>query len=211
MLVFIDDSGDPGFKVGSGSSKTFVIVLIIFDDELEAEKTALKIKELRRELTGKDTYEFRFNKCRKDWRRRFLSAIASCDFKYRAIIFPKDVIYGEELRSNKVSFYNYAIKTVLKHHGGTLQDAKLRLDGHGNRELRKNFSVYLRRELNEPNQRVFLDLKFRDSKKDVLIQLADMIAGSLRRYYDAEKDDYQTYRAIILKKKDDEWRFGSDK
>lgn len=208
VLVFIDDSGDPGFKVGKGSSRTFVIVLVIFGDELEAEKTALKIKELRRELTRKDVYEFRFNKCRKDWRCRFLSTVASCNFKYRAIIFPKNAIYGKELKSNKESFYNYAVKTVLKHHGGRLKNAKLRIDGHGNRELRRSFTTYLRRELNRPGHKVFKDLKFRDSKKDVLVQMADMVAGSLRRYYDAEKDDHELYRGIILKRKDDEWVFG---
>ena len=36
MLVFIDDSGDPGFKLGKGSSLIFVIGCIVFDDELEA-------------------------------------------------------------------------------------------------------------------------------------------------------------------------------
>lgn len=41
MLVFIDDSGDPGFKLQKGSSLIFVIGCVIFDDELEAEKTAI--------------------------------------------------------------------------------------------------------------------------------------------------------------------------
>lgn len=39
MLVFIDDSGDPGFKLQKGSSLIFVISCIIFDEELEAEKS----------------------------------------------------------------------------------------------------------------------------------------------------------------------------
>ncbi len=38
MLVFIDDSGDAGFKLGKGSSEFFVISAVIFDDNLEAEK-----------------------------------------------------------------------------------------------------------------------------------------------------------------------------
>lgn len=33
MLVFLDDSGDPGFKVGKGSTPCFVIALVIFDDK----------------------------------------------------------------------------------------------------------------------------------------------------------------------------------
>jgi len=47
MLVFIDDSGDPGFKVEKGSSKIFVITMVIFKDNLEAEKTSVAIKEVR--------------------------------------------------------------------------------------------------------------------------------------------------------------------
>ena len=43
MLVFVDDSGDPGFKIGKGSSPVFVISCVIFDDDLEAEKTADEI------------------------------------------------------------------------------------------------------------------------------------------------------------------------
>lgn len=46
MIVFIDDSGDPGFKLDKGSSAFSVITLVIFDDALEAEKVALAIKEL---------------------------------------------------------------------------------------------------------------------------------------------------------------------
>ena len=39
MIIFIDDSGDPGFKVEKGSSVVFVIALVIFDDPLDAELT----------------------------------------------------------------------------------------------------------------------------------------------------------------------------
>lgn len=59
MIVFIDDSGDPGFSVGS--SNVFVIACVIFDDELEAEKVAVAIKEYRRSLHFPDSMEFKFN------------------------------------------------------------------------------------------------------------------------------------------------------
>ncbi len=35
MLIFIDDSGDPGFKVAKGSTNVFVIGLIIFRERIE--------------------------------------------------------------------------------------------------------------------------------------------------------------------------------
>lgn len=34
MLIFIDKSGDTGFKLNDGSTDHFVIVLVIFDDDL---------------------------------------------------------------------------------------------------------------------------------------------------------------------------------
>jgi hypothetical protein len=60
MLVFIDDSGDAGFKLGRGSSDFFVISAMIFYDNLEAEKMAVAIKELRRDLGFSDRVEFKY-------------------------------------------------------------------------------------------------------------------------------------------------------
>ncbi len=50
MIIFIDESGDVGFQIAKGSSKTFTVALVIFDDLLDAEETALRIKRLRQKL-----------------------------------------------------------------------------------------------------------------------------------------------------------------
>lgn len=206
MLVFLDDSGDPGFKVGQGSTKTFVIALVIFDDNLEAEETALKIKRLRRNLGKDDNFEFKFNKCRYDFRCQFLRTVANSGFRIRAIVMPKERIYESSyLRQSKESFYNFAIKTVLKCHEGTIQDARLRMDSHGERKLRRELMAYLRREIGSG---VIRDIKNRDSKRDVLIQLADMVAGSLRKAHDKEGSDAATYKTIIEERIEDIFVFG---
>ncbi len=211
MLVFIDDSGDPGFKISKGSTSVFIVGLIIFDDPLMAEETALKIKKLRRKLKLSDDFEFKFNKCRKDFRYKFLETIKDSKFRIRAIVMQKSKIYGQELRTSRESFYKYAIKTVLRYHGGTIEKAKLRIDGHGDRKFKRAFSAYLRRELNpygKVKKQVFKDLKFVDSKKNVLIQLADMVTGAIYRSYNKDKTDCDFYKAIISKRIDDIWNFG---
>ena len=91
MLVFIDDSGDPGFKIGKGSSLVFVIACIIFDDELQAEKTALAIKELRRELKFPDSIEFKFSKSSKEVRVKFCCSVSDYKFKIRCLVINKGV------------------------------------------------------------------------------------------------------------------------
>ena len=50
MLVFIDESGDTGFKVKQGSSKYFIISLVIFEDNEEALACDQRIQLLKREL-----------------------------------------------------------------------------------------------------------------------------------------------------------------
>jgi hypothetical protein len=209
MLIFIDDSGDPGFKIEKGSTKAFVIALIIFDDGLDAEETALKIKKLRKKLKKSERFEFKFNKCSKKFRIKFLETIKGCKFRIRAIVMLKNRIYGKELQRSKESFYNYSIKIVLKHNRGTIKNARLRLDGRGEREFRKKLTVYLRKQLGSG---VIKNLRFRDSKKDVLIQLADMVAGSINRTF-SEKKDAKIYFDIIKRKasktnKGDIWIFG---
>ncbi len=207
MIVFIDDSGDPGFKITKGSSRVFVICCVVFDDELEAEKTAIKIKELRRRLKKSDRFEFKFNKCSRKIRVEFLKAIADSKFRVRAIVMPKEKIYSEELKRSKESFYNFTIKMVLKHSAGTIKNARIRLDGRGNREFRRKLLVYLRKNLNTKERKIVKNIRFRDSRKDVLIQLADMVAGSINRSFQTEKTDAQIYLEIVKPRVDDIWVF----
>jgi hypothetical protein len=206
-LVFIDDSGDAGFKLGKGSSEFFVISAVIFNDSLEAEKTAIAIKELRRKLFRRDDVEFKFHKSKKSVRKSFLEEVSKFSFRIRCLVVDKRVIYSQQLRSNKNSFYGYIIKTLLKYSDGTVLDAKIRIDGSGDRIFRKSFTAYLRKELNNNERKILKNCKMIDSKSDVLIQMADMIAGSIHRSYQRDKKDGSDYKNIIKKRIEDEWNF----
>jgi len=207
MLVFIDDSGDPGFKLEKGSTRFFVISLVIFDDELEAEKTAIAIKDLRRELKFSDKFEFKFCKANRVTKEKFLQKVSGFKFRVRSLVIDKSVIRSRELRENKNSFYSYAIKTVLKNSGGTIKNAKIKIDGSGDRIFRKSFLGYLRRQLNSEDRKIMANCKLVDSKQNVLIQLADMVAGSVHRSFNTSKSDCKIYKAIIKRRIEDEWKF----
>jgi len=75
------------------------------------------------------------------------------------------------------------------------------------KEFRRSLSVYLRQNLNKTGKSIVFDLKFRKSNKDVLIQLADMIVGSIKRSYSPGKSDSAIYKEIIKKRIEDEWVF----
>lgn len=207
MLVFIDDSGDTGFKINKGSTENFVISLVVFNDNLEAEKTAVAIKELRRKLKFPDDVEFKFNKSNKKIREKFLYTINSFNFKIRSLVVDKHKIRSDELKNNKESFYGYFIKMALKYNNDSIYEAKIKIDGSGDRIFRRSFLTYLRRELNSKQRKVIKNCKLVDSKGNVLIQMADMVAGSIRRSYDKNKNDSKIYKDIIKKHIDNEWLF----
>jgi hypothetical protein len=119
----------------------------------------------------------------------------------------KAVIRSEELKENKNSFYSYAIKMILKYSGSSISDARIKIDGSGGREFRRNFLSYLRKQLNSEQKRIIKNCRLVNSKGNVLIQMADMIAGSTRRSCDNSKTDSSAYRNIIKKHIEDEWRF----
>ncbi|KKP79668.1 MAG: hypothetical protein A2271_03155 [Candidatus Moranbacteria bacterium RIFOXYA12_FULL_35_19] len=206
-LVFIDDSGDAGFKLSKGSSEFFIISAIIFDDNLEVERTAVAIKELRRELFRRDDVEFKFHKSNKNVRKKFLEKISEFKFRVRCLVVDKKNIYSKHLRTDKNSFYGYIIKTMLKYSENTILDAKIRIDGSGDRIFRKSFTTYLRKELNNNEKKILKNCKLIDSKNDVLIQMADMVAGSIYRSYQKDKNDAGIYKNIIKKRIEDEWNF----
>lgn len=207
QLVFIDDSGDPGFKIKKGASSHFVVACIIFDDPLVAEETALAIKKYRRKINFPDTVEFKFSKSSNRIKKGFLKSISKFDFRIRAVVVDKSIIRSEELKNSKNSFYNYFIKEVLVHNKGTLKNSKIKLDGHGDRLFRRNMATYLRRELNTSQKKVMKNFRLVNSRQNVLIQMADMIAGAIRRSYVSGKKNNKTYRTIINKKIEDCWEF----
>jgi hypothetical protein len=96
---------------------------------------------------------------------------------------------------------------MLKYSDETILDAKIRIDGGGDRTFRRSFISYLRRELNEKNRRILKNCKLVDSKSDVLIQMADMIVGTIHRSYQENKEDAKIYKDIINGHIQDEWNF----
>lgn len=205
QLVFIDDSGDPGFKLDKGSSNHFVIACVIFDDRLEAEEVALIMKKYRRDLGWPEEREFKFNKTKKSIVEELLNRISKSNLRIRAISIDKSKIFSSSLKNNVDSFYNYAIKEVLAK-TPTLNEADIRLDGHSGREYKKSAATYLRREVNSSSKKIS-KVRFVNSHTNNLIQLADLVAGSILRSNQKDKTDSKTYIGIIKTRIEDIWYF----
>lgn len=193
MLVFIDESGDTGRKLNLGSSRYFVIALVLFEDNDEAIACDQKISLLRRELRLREDYEFKFNKMRREQRETFLRAVIPYSFFYFGIVINKDPkkLYGDGFMI-KESFYKYACSLVFESAKPHLKDATVIIDGSGSREFKRQLQTYLRKKTGGAIKKV----KMQSSHSNNLIQLADMVAGSVHRSF-SKKGDKDVYRPII--------------
>lgn len=192
MLVFIDESGDPGFKLTKRSSPNFVTSMVIFDDHDQARACQKRISQLCGELRVKP--EFKFSKLYSPYRDTFFEEISGFEFRTRSVVVQKELIYSETLRTVKETFYKFFIRNMLQHDGGALSNAKVVIDGSGDRVFKRAFRSYLRKNLDVNSVK---KVELRDSVKDPLIQLADMTAGAVARSYRSDRADSNRWRSTL--------------
>ncbi len=200
--VFLDESGDAGFRIAEGSTPLFCIAAVIFNNSEEITATESVIVNLRQQLNLKATHEFRFSKEPDHLRAAFCQAVVTCPFRIRAIVVDKNRIYSQKLRTSANDFYQFVAAQLLKHNFGQITNAKIYIDGRMDREL----ITHLKRELNQET-RLIQSIKFYDSQYNSIIQLADMGAGSIARSYKRNKKDCHEYRKILLPRIEDIWEF----
>ena len=211
QLVYIDESGDAGLKVGRGSTPTLVVAAVVFECTADAEETASRIRQHREEALAKGpSFQFHFTDLRRDWRVGFLEAVSGCPFAVWAIVVQKDRIWqGTQLRRSPEYLYNFTVKQLLTYTFGKIGDAKLFVDGEAGRESLRRMVTYLRRECRKAGVTVFRDVRFVPKREcNVLVQLADMVTGGIARSYRDDKKDRHLYRRAIGPRLRNVWEFG---
>jgi hypothetical protein len=181
MYVFIDDSGDPGFKFDKGSSRFFVIACCVFETAEAAESASIAISALKERLGRPQHVEFKFAKTRVDTQVQFFDALSQEDFFVRILVIDK--MSGERAYRDlsQGSLYNLAIHQVLASARGVLSGARVTIDGGGSRNYRRSTVGVIRGDLGSSNPGAIHSISFAQSHRDPLLQLADMVAGSARQ------------------------------
>jgi hypothetical protein len=177
MLVFIDESGCSGFRFSQGSDPVFALAMVIFADGQDAAKTELLVKQLHSKLGHRP--EFKFSKCRDVVRDGFFAAISEQPFSVRAVVVNKGTIGSSKLCDNDEAFYVFFIRQLLKFGDDLLSNARIRIDGSGSHEFRRDLGRCIRGGVRGK----VADLRMTDSARDPLTQLADMCVGAIARAY----------------------------
>lgn len=200
MLVFIDESGDPGFSLDKGGTPTFVIAMVLFTNPADASLTQRAIEQSGARRLHKP--EFKFGKCSNDVRDAFFDCIRSAPFRIRAIAIRKDAVSSSVPKHSNESFYRYFVHQMLSRNASALRNARVIIDGSGDRLFKRNLNAELRQRIGGDAIR---DIRFKDSRSDVLLQLADMCAGAIARSLRTDRADAARWRNGLAPHIDDVW------
>ena len=205
MLIFMDESGDTGFKFSKNSSKYFVLTVIIFDNLESAEKANDTIKELRKELKLPENFEFKFSTNTSDLiKTKFLQKLSHHDFIYRSIVIDKTVLVKHESGNPENNLYRLVTDELFLRAENRVKNAAVFIDRTAKSQtFVRDFNTYLRKMLNTNLQKLIGQIRHKDSKGNNLLQLADMVCGSIYRKYNRGDE---TFYKMIKKREEDLWK-----
>jgi hypothetical protein len=173
-----DEAGDVGFAFGKGASRYFVMAVIATTDP---DRLRGVLQEVRAGVGLPERYQFSFHALRSArLRKTVFEALSSARFDAWAVIVDKTTLADSFKLMSGLDFYLYFVTGLIllippeKRQGGTLI-----LDEFGS-------SPRMRTELRRVMQvrgvpRQFRRVQIRRSQSELLIQVADLVAGALLR------------------------------
>lgn len=196
LHIFIDESGDPGFK--TGSSQHFMMGFAFFPTE-SYKKSIDYIKNDILSKTGKVPKEIKFNKSSHEMRITLLQMLVNNNGQFGYIYVDKNKIY-EYLRGhpeinyiyNQMIFYlieNLVEQEQIRDHITLYIDQRSK-----NKDIKKNISTYLKRQIDPILSPYRLHARFEKSHNSRGVQCADCICGSVHRMI--ERDERQYFELI---------------
>jgi len=195
QFVFIDDSGDPGLMKSSTNHFIIAAVLVVEQENLNNLKVALD--GFRAGLSWNDLHEMKFSSTKKSIIKNLLRFIQRFEFETYAVVIDKTKMTALPHLATGESLYQFVIKELLLRL--ELSETIIFIDGVAHKRQAERIRIYLRHALKEHKAAKY-KIKFVDSRKDVLIQLADVVAGSIARSYDREKSDHNDYLEFLKPK-----------
>jgi Protein of unknown function (DUF3800) len=184
--AFIDEYGDtvlPGDK--PGPSEYFIITAVVVDDgDLEVAREEAELVRSRHFQTG----EMKSSGVgASDKRRlRILAEIAELKINTISYVTDKAEIYKDGGLAHKRSFFKFLNRSLYQRLHRLFEDVSVVADEHGTEEFMVGFEEYLDRRIPKS---LFGNWSFRfcDSKNEPLLQVGDIVSGTLARCFDPVK------------------------
>lgn len=178
--AYIDECGNFGFDFEKANVSTHYIVCAVVVNNEQIYEIEQKIDELRRrDFSGN---EMKSSSISDNHRRRakILTELLQLDFSIILLIADKQAFYKDSpLTDYKPSFVKYLHQKLYESMYVTYPKLKIVEDEYGSSEFQHGYRAYIRDH--RPSLNLFneYDFDYADSKNSNIVQIADIIAGSV--------------------------------
>lgn len=183
VIAFADEFGNNSFKFSSESTHFIAAAIIVNIEDLDEFYSGVEKIRAKYFQTG----EIKSSKIKDNHTRRkiILTEIVKLKFNVYSVVVDKTKLYGEGFKFKK-SFYKYLNGILYKELYKSFPQLELKVDEHGGNEFMLEFKEYVKqnhiRTLFEGS-----DFFVSESKEELGVQVADLMAGTLGYIYDEHK------------------------
>jgi|GEM_PF-4858920 len=190
--IFVDDSGNTGFKQNTGMSNYFLIAAVLVKNYTTIIDIEHKMNDLRERLNWRETREFKSHSISKTERVAFLKMLKDCDFVAYVGVVDRTKIKPMKPRT----LYNETILKTIRLHNID-GNVGISIDGEAGNSYKREAKTYFRKNMRDIKIVAF---DYKDSKKSNMIQIADIIVGTAHDYLKKNINDENFQKLIRLDK-----------
>lgn len=201
--AYIDEFGAFGYNFENEGCSTHFIITAIIVDENDISEIKQKVDEIRNKYFPNG--EIKSSRIGKDHHKRIsiINELKVLPFKIFALVCDKRNIYEQSGLRFKQSFYKFINNLAYQELRTSFSNLVITADEVGENDYLKSFAKYIRERevpLSLFDKSLF---RFENSKDNLIIQVADIVAGSLAYNYDEHKKkkaDGYNYKSVLASK-----------
>ena len=187
VYAFTDESGSFGWDLENKSTSTHFIITAIIVKESDVDKVRTAVAEIQNRYFPKG--EIKSSKIGKKHarRKRILEDTLDIPYKIFAIVVDKESLKDSRGLQFKKPFYKFMNNIVHKELRAAFKNLVVVADEIGGSDYMQSFCKYVEEHSEIPNLYGDSEFSFQNSKSEVIVQLADLISGTLSFLYDEHK------------------------
>jgi hypothetical protein len=181
--IYLDESGSP--NVNDLNPPVFVVAAVVIDSREDLANLDQRFRNAFTAIRRPEEHELKTAGLSAKKHTRVLRELSLLDYQWAAACFNKPLLTSPGF-ADPMTFYRYAFQFLVGDLLNLAWQADLVLDQNSTPAVQAEFEAYLRRENSGLPVSRLGAVQFSDSSKSRLVQLADLVAGAVRRSVSGE-------------------------
>jgi len=202
VYAFTDEYGSFGWDLGNPNVTNVFVIGSIIVKEGDLDTLREQVESVRKKHFQTGEMKSSGIGSNHERRKRVIADLLPLPFSIFAVVFNLEEMTDFKGLRYKKSFYKFVNNIVHRELIKAFRLLTVAADEIGGSEYMQSFSKYVIDNQDIPNLLCEADFYFENSSNDVLIQLADLISGTLGHLYDSnkQKKEIPNYQNILSKK-----------